>query len=80
MKEKDKGSSRYSFFILFKGTLSYFEKFSVLFHLKKYYSKVVTWKFQLKLSSDLYFVQRIFICRTEFANGFSFCKDVKLIK
>ena len=28
----------------------------------------------------LYFAQRIFIWRTEFATGFSFCMDAELIK
>ena len=31
-------------------------------------------------SAVLYFAQRIFIWRTEFQNGFSFCMDVELIK
>ena len=31
-------------------------------------------------SANLYFAQRIFIWRTEFATGFSFCMDVELIK
>ena len=31
-------------------------------------------------SANLYFAQRIFIWRTEFQNGFSFCMDVELIK
>ena len=31
-------------------------------------------------SANLYLAQRIFIWRTEFQNGFSFCMDVELIK